>query len=236
MVYFLNQLIIYFFIYSFLGWILEVTFASIQSHKFINRGFLFGPFCPIYGFGVLSLIVFLNHLVSKPILFFIGTIILTSTIEYITGFILEKIFKTHWWDYSKNKFNLNGYICLEFSIYWGVFGTLLFYFIHPKITHLVTNINPFYLNIISPVIFFYFLLDFIVTVYSLIKIKNIYQEIKLLQKKYLLSVDKLKQKIISNTDFKSIKKDFKNQNRRLYSKIKKYRIIKAFTQIQKSLQ
>lgn len=215
---------------------LEVTFASVQTHKFVNRGFLFGPFCPIYGFGVLSLIIFLNNLASEPILFFIGTIILTSTIEYITGFVLEKIFQIRWWDYSENKFNLNGYICLEFSMYWGIFGTLLFYFVHPKITYLVTNINPLFLNIITPIICLYFLTDFIITIHSLIKIKSIYQEIKLIQKKYVSSVDQFKQKVISKTDFKSIKKDLDVKKQQLYLKIKKYRIINTFVKIQKSFK
>ena len=148
---------------------------SYQCKKLVNRGFLFGPFCPIYGFGVLLLIVSLSPISSSPLLFFIGAIAITSSLEYLTGFILEKIFKTNWWDYSNEKYNLDGKICLKFSIYWGFLSLVLFYFIHPTINSLTTkilNFSSFYLPFILVI---YFTVDLVL---SIISVAHLQQHIK----------------------------------------------------------
>lgn len=95
------QILWYFYIYGFLGWCSEVAFAAIAHGKFVNRGFVNGPICSIYGFGVMS-------------------VLFTSAIEYLTGWVLEKVFHDKWWDYSKRPLNIKGYVCLEFSVLWGI--------------------------------------------------------------------------------------------------------------------
>ncbi|XCP86732.1 hypothetical protein ABXS75_08055 [Roseburia hominis] len=125
--------ILYFFVYGFLGWCTEVAFAAWKTHHFVNRGFLNGPICPIYGIGVGIVVMFLTPYKSNLILLYITSIILVTALEWLTGFILEKIFHNKWWDYSDMPLNLNGYVCLLFSLIWGVACVLIVDFIHPLI-------------------------------------------------------------------------------------------------------
>ena len=120
-----------FLIYAFLGWVCEVAFAAFRSHSFVNRGFLNGPLCPVYGFGVLAVIVILYPLRHNFFLLFFGSFVLVSVIEFFTGFLLEKLFHNKWWDYSERKFNIRGYICPLFSLLWGLGCTLVLKVFHP---------------------------------------------------------------------------------------------------------
>lgn len=133
----------YFIIYAFLGWCSEVVFAAFKHRKFVNRGFLNGPVCPIYGFGVVFVVLALTPLKFNGVLLFICSVILTSALEFITGFLMEKIFHQKWWDYSERKFNIKGYICLEFSIVWGLACVVIMYFIHPLFDKLVSWLPKF---------------------------------------------------------------------------------------------
>lgn len=126
-------LLFIFFIYSFLGWCAEVSYAALVQGKFVNRGFLNGPVCPIYGFGVVIVLACLEPLRESWLLLFLGSVFLTSLLELVTGFLLEKIFRQHWWDYSDEPFNLKGYICLRFSIMWGLACTFVIYILHPTV-------------------------------------------------------------------------------------------------------
>lgn len=140
---------IYFFIYSVLGWILETLYCRMLDGKWTNRGFLFGPYCPIYGFGSLLIIAFLNNFIDSPIkVFFLG-MIFTSLLEYITSFLLEKIFNAKWWDYSNRKFNINGRICLLNSLEFAALGIILTYLVHPILSSFVLNIPIELLQLIS---------------------------------------------------------------------------------------
>lgn len=130
----------YFVIYGFLGWCVEVAYAAVNSGKFVNRGFLNGPICPIYGFGMIIVIVGLTPLMHNKVILFLGAILLTSALEFVTGFALEKIFHGKWWDYSKMPFNLRGYICLKFSIMWGLACIIIMDVIHPVISTFVADI------------------------------------------------------------------------------------------------
>ena len=124
-------------IYSCLGWCCEVAFAALKTGKFVNRGFLNGPVCPIYGFGVLSVVLVLEPVKDNLLLLFFGSMVFTSLLEFIAGFAMERIFHDKWWDYSNNPFNIKGYICLEFSIIWGIACVLVVDIIHPIIMKLV---------------------------------------------------------------------------------------------------
>lgn len=113
------QLLWIFFIYAFLGWCTEVSYAALKTGRFVNRGFLNGPVCPVYGFGVVIVLWVLEPLRGNLLLLFLGSVALTSLLEWLTGFVLERLFHQRWWDYSQEPFNLGGYICLRFSIAWG---------------------------------------------------------------------------------------------------------------------
>lgn len=133
MMYNLQDICLMFFLYGFLGWVIEVAFFGVTERQFVNRGFLNGPICPIYGVGGTLVILCLTPLKSSFPLLFIGSVIVTSLLEWLTGYVLEKIYHIRWWDYSDKKFNLGGYICPQFSFYWGIACTALMYFIHPML-------------------------------------------------------------------------------------------------------
>lgn len=133
----LYEIFWYFVIYAVLGWVVEVCFCSIKTGSFVNRGFLNGPVCPIYGFGMVAVLVCLWPLRNSMFVLYVGAVVLTSALELTTGWVLKKLFHTSWWDYSDMRFNLGGYICLRFSLIWGVGATLVVKLIHPAIAALV---------------------------------------------------------------------------------------------------
>ena len=122
-----------FFIYAFLGWCTEVSYAALVTGKFVNRGFLNGPVCPVYGFGAVIVLAALTPLADNLLLLFLGSMALTSALEWLTGFALEKLFHQRWWDYSDQPFNLNGYICLRFSVAWGFACLFVVELLHPAV-------------------------------------------------------------------------------------------------------
>lgn len=137
----LYYIINWFFIYSFLGWVWESCYVSVKSKKLVNRGFINGPFCTIYGFGAVSVYLILKDFDQNLLVLYIGGVLVATVLEYITGWLMETIFHTRWWDYSKKKCNLHGYICLGSSLAWGVFTVLLFEVFHPFVEWL-TNLYP----------------------------------------------------------------------------------------------
>lgn len=161
-----------FVIYAFLGWCIEVAYAALDTGKFVNRGFLNGPVCPIYGSGVLVVVLTLTPLKHNFILLFIGSVILTTIIEFVTGFFLEKIFHNQWWDYSNQPFNICGYICLKFSIMWGIACVLIMDVIHPAI-YKVIKIVPKIPGTILLIIFCIILVvDLIITISTILKLNE----------------------------------------------------------------
>lgn len=163
------ELVWIFIIYAFLGWCTEVSYAALDRGIFVNRGFLNGPYCPIYGFGVVIVVTILTPLQDNLLLLFFGSFLLTSVLEYITGFLLEKVFHDRWWDYSNKPFNLHGYVCLKFSIYWGLACTFIMKVIHPIIYRGITWI-PHTLGVVLLVIFMtVFIVDCCITVSTILK-------------------------------------------------------------------
>lgn len=138
--YSLYELAAYFYAYAFLGWCAEVVFAAAKTGKFVNRGFLNGPLCPIYGAGVVLLLVCLSPLKKWFWAVFLGAALLCSVLEFLTGFALEKIFHRKWWDYSDRPFNLIGYVCLSMSLLWGAAALAVVYAVQPAIEALVDRI------------------------------------------------------------------------------------------------
>lgn len=161
MYYNLSLLFIYFFLYAIIGWMCEVVYCSIPEKKFINRGFLNGPYCPIYGVGALIIIMFLMPYVSDPILVFFIGIILTSSLEYVTSWGMEKLFHAKWWDYSDHKFNINGRVCLLNSFLFGLLCVVLMYVVHPIVNDLVNSFSSFWIQVITTIAAIFFLSDLV---------------------------------------------------------------------------
>lgn len=155
--------------YSFGGWCLEVFYYFKNEKRFVNRGFLKGPFCPIYGWCIVFLVFLLEPYKNNIPLLFLSAFFITSLFEYITGFILEKTFKTKWWDYSDDPFNIHGRVCLPYSLIWGAGEVIIITVINPIITGLIYNIPYFLTSFFFYIIVFYFLLDFSLTVFSLLE-------------------------------------------------------------------
>jgi len=166
------EILCFFLIYSFFGWCLEVVYQAVEHGKFINRGFLNGPYCPIYGFGVIIVTGALDPIKSNAVVLFFGSVLLTSMLEFITGFVLEKIFHMHWWDYSEEKFNIRGYICLKFSLLWGVACIIVVRIIHPAVSVFVDKFPATAGIIIISVYMIGVASDMIVTVLAIIHFKR----------------------------------------------------------------
>jgi uncharacterized membrane protein len=171
--------ILNFALYSFIGWMMETIFASALQRKFINRGFLRGPFTPIYGFGAILIVISLNWifiptqntsvlLISKLIL----STLLVTVLEFITGFVLEKIFHTKWWDYSENFLNLKGYICLKYSLLWGMLAFLLIRIVHPVIAEYIYLIPESTKRYVAVFFVIYFILDTTISVISALDLRK----------------------------------------------------------------
>jgi uncharacterized membrane protein len=173
----MEQIISLFFIYAFLGWCTEVVYAGVNQGVFVNRGFLNGPLCPIYGFGVLTVLIILEPLRTNLLLLYAGSVILTSLLELITGFLMEKLFRQRWWDYTHEPFNLGGYICLKFSLLWGLACLLIVDVIHPSIVHLLTFIPEQVSIPILAVFSAVFITDIVVTVATVAKLNQRLQQI-----------------------------------------------------------
>ena len=165
------QYILLFFIYSFLGWLMEVALQFINKKRFVNRGFLIGPICPIYGYGVLLILLLVGNK-GDIIAVFLKSILICSLIEYFTSYFMEKLFKARWWDYSSKKFNINGRICLETMVPFGILGTLIIYILNPFVMSFL-NLCPYWLQIVLAVLFLIiYLVDNIISFEVMNKIKG----------------------------------------------------------------
>ena len=161
-----------FFIYSFIGWVIEVIYYGITEGKFINRGFLAGPLCPVYGLGFYAAIWIFEPFKDNFMILFFGMAAACTIVELIAGFILYHAFHMRWWDYSDYKLNLGGYICLRFFIYWGIAASLGMYVLHPAVKWLIAHINyPIRLGIL---IFFTVILvaDLVTTIVTIVGFKK----------------------------------------------------------------
>ena len=159
----LTRLFIIFIFYSICGWIIEVVNVSVMEKKIVDRGFLIGPYCPIYGVGGLYIYIFLNKYYNDPVALFFLTIVECAILEYFTSLIMEKIFKTRWWDYTDKKFNINGRICLENLVLFGIGGLFSVYLVIPYLTKFLDVIPINILNIIAIVLAIIFAIDCIVS-------------------------------------------------------------------------
>ena len=134
------QLFLAFLTYSCLGWVCETVYCSIGQRKFVNRGFLNGPLCPVYGFGAMAVLFFLRPVRENLLVLYLSGVLVTSVIEYITGFLLEKLFATKWWDYSTYRFNIHGRVCLRNSLMFGVLSVIAARVIDPVVQGMIASL------------------------------------------------------------------------------------------------
>lgn len=210
-----------FLIYSFIGWIMEICVTFYKSKKIINRGFLIGPYCPIYGYASIIMILYLNHYKDNPLTVFLLAVVICTFIEYIISYIMEKLFNARWWDYSNYKFNINGRVCLINAFFFGVLGTFLVYYANPFFENILLKINTNTLNTISLILMILFITDFIISMYATFKLKSSINKINKdnteeFKKKFR---EKIENKILSRRILKAYPK-YKNN---IIKKIEEYR-------------
>ena len=170
--------IMLFFIYSLAGWLVEMIPATIREKKFVDRGFLVGPYCPIYGCGVILITLLLQKYADDIVVTFFLSVIICGTLEYLTSYVMEKIFKARWWDYSNNKFNINGRICLETLVPFGIGGVLVLFVFNPFLEKIINLIPGLALHIVTGVLCVLFLIDCIVSFKIILNLKEMTKELK----------------------------------------------------------
>lgn len=175
---FICRVFLWLMIYSCLGWVYESTLCSITERKLVNRGFLNGPLCPVYGFGALLIIfVFWGRSVG-PIELFLSAAVLTTALEYLTSYLLEKLFHARWWDYSHYRFQLNGRVCLAGFLAFGAFSVVLENWLHPLIGGLTNKLSDGWTIALALILLAVLLVDLAVTVSSILKLNTKLAEIQ----------------------------------------------------------
>jgi len=205
-----------FIIYSFIGWLIEVVGVLIRDKRFVNRGFLIGPYCPIYGFGGICIVFFLTKYMNDPITLFVMAVFICSILEYFTSLIMEKLFKTRWWDYSEKKFNINGRICLETMGLFGVLACFVMYIVNPPLLNLLKSISEPIYSVLFYLIMVIFLIDNILSfkIISNVKLtvksvtKDSTEEITKYVKETLISKSFLTKRLVKA--FPTLRADIKN--------------------------
>ena len=163
------EILAYFFVYGVLGWCVEVAFAAVKEGRFVNRGFLNGPICPIYGVGVVSVIFSLQGFSESLLILYLASAVLVTFIEWLTGYVMDRIFHQKWWDYSGQPLNIGGYVCLPFSLIWGVFIVKCFL---PLVAHLIGYIPHIAGIVILVILSIAMLADLYVTASAILKLNK----------------------------------------------------------------
>ena len=168
-----------FILFSFIGWISEVIYVGVTSaHKFVNRGFLYGPLCPVYGFGGVMILMLPPSLYKTWIPLFFASMILCTIVEYFVSWLMEKLFHTRWWDYSHYKIQLNGRICLLNSILFGFLGVVVIHFVYPLMIDLLNSLGQTLINISGMIILAVLSVDIFFTVRKLVDFANVMKKLK----------------------------------------------------------
>ena len=173
----LFQIVWIFPVYAFFGWCLEVVYCSVNTGEFVNRGFLNGAACPIYGIGAATLVLALEPFQDNLFILYFASVILGSLCELIGGFLLKKFFHMSWWDYSDQPLNIGGYICVKFSLAWGIAGVMVIRVIHPLIVNVVEIIPTAPFGVLLIVFYIFFTIDVVLTVLAILKLNRDLKEI-----------------------------------------------------------
>lgn len=223
--------IILFFIYSFLGWSIEVFREFQDKNHFVNRGFLIGPICPIYGVGGVLMLLTLSKYKDSPIILFCMSIIIFSILEYFTSYIMEKLFKARWWDYTDRKYNLNGRICAETMIPFGLLGMFVIYILNPLLIKLLSYVPSNIIMIVSIILVVIFVIDYIFSFNiilgfkgTLLKLeKDSTEEITRKVKDKLLKGNYLNKRLIKAfPNLMETREHFKYRKEKIIEELKKY--------------
>lgn len=225
------KIITYFFLYSFIGWAMESIYISILQKKVINTGFLHGPFCPIYGFGAVVLYILLSPLKGNLIAIFCTGFIILSIWEYFVGFLLEKLFKTKYWDYSENKFNINGRVCLLNSIYWGLLSIFFIEIWNPIVEIQIQKIPQYIILYIDTVLIIYIIADM---VSSSIKIINLPKRVNQIKSLHINLKEKLEELKKATTEKQKVALQNVIDELKLKQKINKIKIEKQVSKLKKA--
>ncbi len=234
----LSYLLFSFIIYSIVGWLIESIYKSIIEKKLINSGFLYGPWCPIYGFGaILILLSFLK--IKNPVWLFLLGFVILSLWEYCVSIFLEKIFHTKYWDYSKEKINLNGRICLKNSIYWGILTVIFILFINPNVTKLIYKIPHQILIYINISLYLILSIDTIMSCLKIHSINRSIEKLKQINKDFKYKLAKVKHEaksklvdsknVVHNAELELLIKEHNKISLKIYKRLA--RLIKAFPTI-----
>lgn len=223
-----------FIIYSFIGWVWEVILSLVTRKKFVNRGFLIGPYCPIYGVGCVLLFLCLRGFNDYPILVFLFSLLICSALEYVTSFIMEKLFKARWWDYSNMFCNINGRICLPFMLVFGILGTLIIYIVNPHISSLISLMPNNLLYAITIILMVCFIIDNIISLKIVFNLKDTFlsiakdntEEINKKVHEILLKKTGLSKRLTNafpnlQIRIKNTQKEFKKNIKKIKKKLKK---------------
>ena len=188
----------YFIIYAFLGWVLEVVYHAVTKGQVVNRGFLNGPICPIYGFGMVSILILLMPLSHNLLLLTVGGTVLATLIELVGGFVLLKLFHMRWWDYSDQPYNLGGYVCPRFSLAWGICILLSVKIIHPFIELNVNILDGIVGYILVAAAYIIFVVDVICTVLTVLHLNDDLKQLNRVSADLRKASDELTQTIADN--------------------------------------
>jgi uncharacterized membrane protein len=170
--YLISYLFMFFFVASLIGYVCEVVYCSINNNKFEwNRGFLLGPYIPIYGVGTIVVLFLLRDYFNDPKALFCLSFLICTILEYVTSFIMEKLFKVRWWDYSEKPFNIEGRVCLLNSVLFGLAGLIVVYFLRPVVLHIFNLVPHIVMISIATLCEFIFFTDLVVTTITLISIR-----------------------------------------------------------------
>lgn len=172
MIYTGYELLCFFFFYAFAGWVLEVVFAAFTNKKLANRGFLNGPFCPVYGCGMVFLLVFFGGLLHNLFFLFLGSLVVTSLLELLTGKLLEKLYGRKWWDYSDYKYNYGGYVCLRFSLIWAAGAVVLMRWVNPFVISVIRLIPALVGRAVLIALVVLLVCDWLVTTKAVLRMKK----------------------------------------------------------------
>ena len=195
-VYTVENIFLWLIIYSVIGWIYESTLCSITEKRFVNRGFLNGPYCPIYGFGAILDILILGW-IENPILLFVLSAILTCTLEYITSYLMEKLFHARWWDYSNRKFNINGRVCLIGAVVFGTLSLILIKLVHPLVLKMIGMMNDTLFHTIVIALAVIFITDNVITIAGFCQFDK---KIKKFADEFKIQTEKLSENIKVKTE------------------------------------
>lgn len=236
------QWILFFFIYCFFGWIIESTYVSLQKRHFVNRGFLRLPMIPLYGTGAVMMLWVSIPVRDNLILVYISGVIAATALEYITGWCMERLFKMKYWDYSNQKFQLHGYICLGTSLSWGLLTILLTEVIHEPIEHLVLSIPAWAALPVVVVIGAMFITDTIQsvkaaldlgkTLETMTRIREEVEEIQLLLEELITATQLRKEEILEQAELR--KAEFQEQAE-LWAAERKEQVLLRKTVLQKEI-